>query len=218
MIAKLLDLISQLTVLLLEIIHELGYLGIFIGMTIESSFFPFPSEVILIPAGALVAQGKMTLGLVFLMGLLGSLTGALINFFLAMYLGRTTIDLLVSKYKRILFLNKEKIKQSDDYFKKHGEITTFVGRFIPVIRQLISLPAGFSRMNLFKFCLFTSLGAGAWVVILIYLGILFGNNAGLIQENLHLITSIILLLMGIVGIAYVLLNKKLKRKIIPNKI
>jgi membrane protein DedA with SNARE-associated domain len=212
------ELITQLTVTLLSIINELGYLGIFIGMTIESSFFPFPSEVILIPAGALIAQGKMTIGAVFIAGLLGSLTGALINFFLAMYLGRTTIDFLVSKYKRILFLNKEKIKQSDDYFRKHGEITTFVGRFIPVIRQLISLPAGFSRMNLFKFCLFTSLGAGAWVAILIYLGILFGNNATLIQENLHIITAIVLLLMGIVGILYILLNRKLKKKIVDEAI
>lgn len=212
------ELITQLTALLLSIINELGYLGIFIGMTIESSFFPFPSEVILIPAGALVAQGKMTLWIVFVAGLLGSLTGALINFFLAMYLGRTTIDILISKYKRILFLNHEKIKQSDDYFRKHGEITTFVGRFIPVIRQLISLPAGFSRMNLFKFCLFTSLGAGAWVAILIYLGILFGNNAILIQENLHIITMIVLLLAGIVGVLYVLLNRKLKRKLVDNPI
>ncbi|MEN7981892.1 MAG: DedA family protein [Nanoarchaeota archaeon] len=218
MISKLIELVSQLTILLLEIINELGYIGIFIGMTIESSFFPFPSEVILIPAGALIAQGKMTFGLVFIAGLLGSLAGALINFFLAMYLGRTTIDLLVSKYKKILFLNKEKIKQSDNYFKKHGEITTFVGRFIPVIRQLISLPAGFSRMNLFKFCLFTSLGAGAWVAILIYLGYLFGNNAILIQENLHIIMFILLIVVGIISILYILLNRKLKRKIIPNNL
>lgn len=208
------ELITSLTVTLLSIINELGYFGIFIGMTIESSFFPFPSEVILIPAGALIAQGKMTFGLVFISGLLGSLAGALINFFLAMYLGRTTIDMLVSKYKKILFLNEEKIKQSDDYFKKHGEITTFVGRFIPVIRQLISIPAGFSRMNLFKFCLFTSLGAGAWVAILIYIGILFGNNADLIHSNLRIILFIVLILVGIISILYILLNRKLKRKIV----
>ncbi len=210
------ELIHQLTILLLNIINELGYLGIFIGMTIESSFFPFPSEIILIPAGALIAQGKMTLGAVFIAGLFGSLAGALINFFLAMYLGRTTIDMLVSKYKRILFLNQEKINQSDNYFRKHGEITTFVGRFIPVIRQLISLPAGFSRMNLFKFCLFTSLGAGAWVMILIYLGYLFGNNATLIQENMRVILFMLLIIVGIITIIYILLNRKLKRKIIPN--
>jgi len=214
MISQLTELISQMTVLLLSIINQLGYFGIFVGMTIESSFFPFPSEVILIPAGALVAQGKMTLWIVFVMGLLGSLTGALINFFLAMYLGRTTIDLLISKYKHILFLNHEKIKQSDDYFRKHGEITTFIGRFIPVIRQLISLPAGFSRMNLFKFCLFTSLGAGAWVMILIYIGYLFGNNAALIQENMHIVLFILLILSGVIAIIYTLLNRRHKRRLI----
>lgn len=210
------EILTQLITTLLSIINELGYIGIFIGMTIESSFFPFPSEIILIPAGALVAQGKMTFLFVFVAGLLGSLAGALINYFLAMFLGRTTIDFLVSKYKHILFLNKEKIKQSDDYFNKHGEITTFIGRFIPVIRQLISLPAGFSRMNLFKFCIFTSLGAGAWVTILIYLGYLFGNNASLIQENLHTITIIIILISGIIALTYILLNRKLKKKLIPN--
>lgn len=217
MISQLTTLLTQLTTLLLEIINQLGYLGIFIGMTIESSFFPFPSEIIMIPAGALVAQGKMNLGIVFAMGLLGSLTGALINFFLAMYLGRTTIDFLVSKYKRILFLDKEKIKMSDAYFKKHGEITTFIGRFIPVIRQLISLPAGFSKMNLFKFCLFTSLGAGAWVAILIYIGYLVGNNAALIEQNMHIVLVILLILAGIISIIYILLNRKLKRKLLDGR-
>lgn len=202
------DLITQLTVTLLSIINELGYLGIYIGMTIESSFFPFPSEVILIPAGTLIAQGKMTFWMVFISGLFGSLTGALINFFLAMYLGRTTIDFLVSKYKRILFLNAEKINQSDKYFQKHGEITTFIGRLIPGIRQLISLPAGFSRMNLFKFCLFTSLGAGTWTLILIYLGYLFGNNATLIQENLHIITILVLATAGVIILSYIWKHKK----------
>ncbi len=217
MISQLTNLLTQLTALLLAIINQLGYFGIFVGMTIESSFFPFPSEIIMIPAGALVAQGKMNLGIVFAMGLLGSLTGALINFFLAMCLGRTTIDFLVSKYKRILFLDKEKIKMSDVYFQKHGEITTFIGRFIPVIRQLISLPAGFSRMNLFKFCLFTSLGAGAWVAILIYIGYLVGNNAALIEQNMHIVLIILLILAGIISIIYILLNRRLKRKLLDGR-
>ena len=104
---------------LIAVIKELGYLGIFIGMTIESSFIPFPSEIILIPAGALVAKGEMAFLFVFLAGLFGSLAGALINFFLALLLGRTAVDFLVSKYGKILFINKEKLKKSDDYFRKY---------------------------------------------------------------------------------------------------
>lgn len=208
------ELFSNLIAIVISIIRELGYFGIFIGMTIESSFFPFPSEIILIPAGALVAKGEMAFSLVFLAGLFGSLAGALINFFLALFLGRTTIDLLVEKYKKILFINKEKVKKADDYFKKHGEITTFIGRLIPVIRQLISLPAGFSRMNLFKFCLFTSLGAGLWALILIYIGIIFGNNMEWINGNMNIIVMILLLFSFIILIIYLLWNKRrLKRKI-----
>ena len=160
---------SQIVDGLFAIIANFGYLGIFIGMTIESSFFPFPSEVIMIPAGALIASGQMTFFWVFFAGLLGSLVGALINFFLAFFLGRKTINFLILKYGKFFLLGKKGLERSDDYFKNHGEITTFIGRLIPVVRQLISLPAGFSKMNLFKFCLFTSLGAGIWIAILIYL-------------------------------------------------
>ncbi|MAH03833.1 DedA family protein [Candidatus Pacearchaeota archaeon] len=202
------DLFYQIIVIILSIIKGLGYFGIFVGMVIESSFFPFPSEIILIPAGALIASGEMSFILVFLAGLLGSLVGALINFFLALYLGRTSIDLLISKYGKILFINKEKLKKSDNYFKKHGEITTFVGRLIPVIRQLISLPAGFSKMNIYKFILFTSLGAGIWTLILIYVGYFFGNNSAWISTNMSLITLILLLFSLIVLIIYILLKKK----------
>jgi len=205
------SIINPVVAFVLSLVSQLGYLGIFIGMVIESSFFPFPSEIILIPAGTLVAQGELSLGLVFLMGLLGSLAGALINFFLALILGRKTIDLLLSKYGKILFLNKEKLIKSDTYFQKHGEVTTFVGRLIPVIRQLISLPAGFSKMNLFKFCLFTSLGAGLWSLILISIGYFFGANSIWFSQNTDLITLSILLFVVIIIIVYVLYNKKNKR-------
>ncbi len=201
------ELISKTTNYLLSIISNLGYFGVFIGMTIESSFIPFPSEIILIPAGVLVAKGEMSFMLVFLAGLFGSLTVALINYFLALYLGRTTINLLVSKYKRVLFINKEKLKKTDNFFKKYGSITTFTGRLIPVIRQLISLPAGFARMNLFKFCLFTSLGAGIWALILIFVGIFAGNNSAWINQNMTLITLILISLSLIIILIYMLKKK-----------
>ena len=203
-----LNLFAQLIAILLSIINELGYLGIFIGMTIESSFFPFPSEIILIPAGALVAQGKMSFLFVFIAGLLGSLVGALINYFLALFLGRTAVDLLVDKYGKFLFINETKIKKSDTYFKKNGEVTTFVGRLIPVVRQLISLPAGFSKMNLNKFVLFTALGAGIWSFILIYVGFLFGANAVWINTNMKIVSLIVASCAVIILIIYILINKR----------
>ena len=106
------NLLSNIVNFLLSTISEIGYMGIFLGMTIESSFFPFPSELILIPAGALVASGEMSFFLVFLAGVLGSLTGALINYFLALFLGRTAVDLLVSKHGKFLFIDKQRIKKA----------------------------------------------------------------------------------------------------------
>lgn len=198
------ELFNNLINFILNLINELGYFGIFIGMTIESSFFPFPSEVILIPAGVLIAQGKMAFIIVFIAGILGSLAGAIINYFLALFLGRITIDLLVDKYGKFLFLTKNKLHKTDVYFEKHGEITTFVGRLIFIVRQLISLPAGFARMNFFKFLLYTFLGSGIWALILILIGYLFGNAEGIIFQ---MITGILLMLGLIISVIYYLKSK-----------
>ena len=208
MIESIYQIIFQLTAQIVEIIRNLGYTGIFIGMTIESSFFPFPSEIILIPAGALVAKNEMSFLMVFLAGVLGSLTGALINYFIASVLGRNAVEFLISRYGKFLFITKDSLKKSDEYFKKHGEITTFIGRLIPGVRQLISLPAGFSRMNLFKFCTFTVLGAGIWSIILISLGYLFGNNVELIKEKTDTLMPVILLFSLIILVIYLFVNKR----------
>ena len=153
----------------------------------------------------LIAKGEMVFSLVFFAGLLGSLTGALINFFIALSLGRRAVAFFVDKYGKFLFITKEKIRKSDNYFKKHGEVTTFVGRLIPGVRQLISLPAGFSKMNLFKFSLFTALGAGLWTASLIYIGYFFGNNVELVKRNIMLI---LLFFSLIVIIIYLLLKRR----------
>ena len=194
---------------ILTIIKSASYIGIFIGMVIESSFFPFPSEIILIPAGALVARGEMNFFLVIIAGISGSLLGAWINYFIALFIGRTTVDLFIDKYGKFIFITKDKMKKTDDYFEKHGEITTFIGRLIFVIRQLISLPAGFARMNFWKFSLYTALGAGIWTLILVTTGYFLGSSA--INTGVKIIT-LLLFIASIIIIAIYLLIKKSRKK------
>jgi len=206
------EIFNQFVNYLVLVIGKLGYLGIFIGMTIESSFFPFPSEVVLIPAGILIYQGQMSFILVLIASLAGSLVGAFINYFLALYLGRALVENLVVRYGKVVLLNKDKLEKADKYFEKHGDITTFVGRLIPVIRQLISLPAGFSKMNKLKFAVYTALGAGIWSTILIFMGYLFGNNIGIINKNLHLITILVLVICLFLIIFYLALKRRKNKK------
>jgi membrane protein DedA with SNARE-associated domain len=205
-------LFSSVAEWVLSIIKGSGYLGIFIGMTIESSFFPFPSEVVLIPAGVLVSRGEMVFSLVFFAALLGSLLGALINYYLAFFLGRATVDLLISKHGRKFFIKKESLDRTDNFFNKYGGITTFTGRLIPVIRQLISLPAGFARMNIAKFCLFTGLGAGIWATILIFIGYFFNENLEWVNSNLNILSFILVLFSMIILLIYFLVKTKKRTK------
>ncbi|MCX8159022.1 MAG: DedA family protein [Candidatus Pacearchaeota archaeon] len=202
------QILMQFSSFLLLAIGTTGYLGIFILMAIESSFIPFPSEIVMIPAGYLVFKGQMSFFLVFFFGVLGSLTGALINYLIALSLGRKLTEKLINKYGKFMFINKEGLVKADRFFLNHGEITTFIGRLIPVIRQLISLPAGFSKMVLSRFIIFTSIGASIWVAILIYVGYLFGENQELIKQNLHLITIWLILISTIILLIYIIFKIK----------
>jgi len=204
----LLEVFNQIVDFLLVFSLKIGYIGTFIWMTIESSFIPWPSEVLLIPQGALVAQGSLSFWGVLLAAILGSLLGAFINYYLALHLGRRVVNHLVSKYGKILFLTKESLMKSEKYFESHGSITTFVGRLIPAVRQLISLPAGFARMNIFKFSVYTALGAGIWSAILIYLGYLFGNNRSLIEDNITTITIWAVVACIALVLIYVLIKRR----------
>lgn len=194
-----------------ELMSSLGYVGIFMLMAIESSFVPFPSELVLIPAGILIKRGYMNFFIVLLASVLGSLAGALLNYYLAYFLGRKSVNALIKRYGKILFLDEMSLAKTDAFFKNHGEITNFIGRLIPLIRQLISLPAGFARMNIFKFSFYTVLGATIWSFILIMLGYWFEDNIELIHENLYYITLLLILLSLIIVIIYVINLKRRRR-------
>lgn len=164
------ELLGSIINMIVEIVGTLGYVGIFIMMFLESSFFPFPSEVVMIPAGYLVFKGEMNAIIAVLCGIGGSLAGALFNYYLALKLGR---EFLI-RYGKYVFFTEETMQKVETFFIKHGPISTFVGRLITIVRQYISLPAGLARMNLTKFCIYTSLGAGIWVVILTFIGYYVG--------------------------------------------
>ncbi|MGC9323732.1 MAG: DedA family protein [Desulfomonilia bacterium] len=184
---------------LVETIGRLGYPGIIALMFLESSFFPFPSEVVVPPAGFLAAHGDMNMVLVIACAIFGSLLGALFNYWLALWLGRP----FLLRYGRYLFLPQGRFNKVEKFFIDHGEISTFTCRLIPGIRQYISFPAGLARMDLFKFCLFTALGAGIWVFILAYIGYFVGNNMDLVRQYSHQATIGLLLFIAILVIVYV---------------
>jgi membrane protein DedA with SNARE-associated domain len=192
---------------IVELVEQLGYLGIFIMMFLESTFFPFPSEVAMIPAGFLASKGDMNLILAIVIGTMGSLTGALFNYYLARKYGRKG----VLKFGKYFFFTEEKLQKMETFFVNHGSFSTFVARLIPGVRQLVSLPAGLSKMPIGKFALHTTLGAGLWVIVLALLGYFLGENEELIHEYLH---QIVLVTLGLIAIAsgiYIFMNKRIKK-------
>lgn len=153
-------------------VNNASYLFVFIFMTIESSFIPFPSEVVVPPAAYLAMQrGDMNIFLVVLAATAGALCGALINYILALLIGRPLVySFANSRFGHACLIDQSKVQKAEQYFDKHGAISTFIGRLIPAVRQLISIPAGIAKMNIGVFCLFTVLGAMVWNIILAGLG------------------------------------------------
>ena len=196
---------------LVNTVGKLGYAGVVLLMALESSFVPFPSEVVVPPAGYLASKGEMNLFLVILAGTVGSILGALLNYWIASRFGR---DFLL-KYSKYFFIDKEKFDKFEVFFNTHGEITTFVGRLIPVIRQYISFPAGLVRMDLKKFIFYTGLGAAIWCTILAYVGYFVGNNINIIKENVdHIMIFVFPALFLLVALYVVRYNLKKRRETI----
>lgn len=205
-----------------DILHwydaHMNYWAVAALMTVESSFIPFPSEVVIPPAVYVAcnpeSKGGMNVWMVVLFGTIGALFGALINYFLSLWLGRPIIYAFArSKVGRMLQLSEEKVQRAESYFNDHGNVSTLVGRFIPVIRQLISIPAGLSRMNLGSFCLFTTLGALAWNLILALFGWLAYKAADpTVIEKYSKQLSVIIIVAFVVVVGFLVVRHFVKKR------
>ncbi|MCR4660205.1 MAG: DedA family protein [Bacteroidales bacterium] len=197
---------------------NMNYTAVGVLMTVESSFIPFPSEVVIPPAVYVASnpesEGGMKIWLVVLFGTLGALLGALINYWLSRWLGRPIIYAFArSRVGRLLQLSPEKLERAETYFNDHGNVSTLVGRFIPVIRQLISIPAGLSKMPMGPFVFFTFLGALAWNCILALLGWVAYRAADpsvIVKYSREL--SIIIVVVAAVAVAFLIVRGIIKKR------
>ena len=191
---------------------NLNYFTLTVLMTIESSFIPFPSEIVVPPAAWKAAQGELNLFLVILFSTLGALIGALVNYFLAISLGRLVIYKLVdTRFAHFLLLDREKVEKAEQYFVKHGNSSTLIGRLVPGIRQIISIPAGLAKMKIGSFIAYTAIGAGIWNIILAVIGYFLYSQKELFDKYFHEL-SIILLVLGCLFVAYLVYSGLRKRK------
>lgn len=193
--------------------QNMNYATITILMTVESSFIPFPSEIVVPPAAYIASQpgSHLNIYMVVLFATIGALLGALINYYGAIYLGRPIVYKFArSRFGHLLLLSEEKILKAEVYFNRRGRISTFVGRLIPGIRQLISIPAGLARMNLASFLFYTFIGAGIWNAILAFVGYVAQGQQELINEYSHELSYIFLGLVALF-IGYVVIKQVVKK-------
>lgn len=196
--------VEQLIQWLLETMRELGYAGIVVLMAVESSVLPVPSELIMPPAGYWVAKGEMNAIWVVASGVVGSILGALANYAVAHWLGRA----FVRRYGKYVLVTERALQRTERYFAAHGEISTLVGRLLPVVRHLISIPAGIARMSLPRFVTFTGLGALAWCALLTGVGYVIGRNEAVLENeqvrrHLHTVLNYLLPALAIVVAGYI---------------
>jgi membrane protein DedA with SNARE-associated domain len=205
--------LADLFTWLIETVSTLGYPGIVLLMAIESSFIPLPSELVMPPAGYLAAKGRMDPTLVLLAGTVGSILGALVNYWLAVRIGEPVLR----RFGKYVLISNKALDKTEAYFLRHGEISTFVGRLLPVIRHLISSPAGMARMNLPRFVLFTGLGAGIWCAILTYIGWLVGTHEDQLRTTAYaalahdVLIKYVLPAAALLVIVYVIWNRRRRK-------
>ncbi|MFP4482687.1 MAG: DedA family protein [Thermovirgaceae bacterium] len=186
----------------------MGYPGVIALMFLESSFFPFPSEVVVPPAGYLAATGQMNLLLVVASGIAGSILGALFNYWISLKYGRPFFQ----RWGKYFFVGGKTLDKAELFFKKHGHISTFIGRLIPGVRQLISLPAGVARMRMDLFLLYTAVGSGIWVTVLAVIGYWVGNNRELVMGYLDRATMWMVTGCILLAVFYVIRHRRKTRR------
>jgi len=210
MIAGLIDWVLAVT-------QGLGYFGVGILMAVESSFLPLPSEIVIPPAAYLASQGKMDLFLIIIAGVIGSVLGATINYFISLSLGRLVIyKLAATRVARLFLITPDKIARSEKYFLSNSRSATFFGRLIPVVRHLISIPAGFCKMPFGEFIFFTALGAAIWVSILAALGYFVGANQALLTSYYQEVYWA-LAVLGVVYLFFKIRKYRHKRRMVKGK-
>ena len=191
---------------------NINYFTITLLMMIESSFIPFPSEVVVPVAAWKASQGELNIYLVIFFSTLGALIGAFINYFLALTLGRTLVYKFAdTRFAHFCLIDKEKVEKAEAYFVKNGNTSTFVGRLIPGIRQLISIPAGLAKMNLISFTIYTTLGALIWNIILAVVGYIAHGQMDIIKQYSSEL-SYVLLILGVLFVAYLIYSGTKKKK------
>lgn len=190
------DALSYIGHIAITTISALGYFGVFILMAMESMIFPIPSELVMPFAGFLAGQGRFSFALVILFSSLGSLFGSLISYYIGKYGGNK----IVVKYGRFFFLDVSDLKKTEKWFSKKGEKTILFSRFIPVVRHLISIPAGIGKMDLKKFCVYTVIGATIWNTFLAYLGYMLGANWEKVEHYVEFVKiPLVILIIALAG-------------------
>lgn len=188
---------------------NLNYFTVFLLMTVESSFIPFPSEVVIPFAAYKAAEGNLNIFLVVLAGTAGALAGAVINYYLAKYLGRPLVYKFAgSTMGRILLLSKEKVEHAEEYFIRNGKSSTFIGRLVPAVRQLISIPAGLARMSMRDFIIYTAAGAGIWNIILAVIGYYIYD----LRDNIFPYLDDILIAVGVIFVGYLVIKGVVQKR------
>jgi len=200
-------LIEYVSNLAINLIENLGYWGVFIGMTLESACIPLPSEIIMPLSGFVAYEGKMTLLGITIVGALGNLFGSLIAYFVGLKAGRPVLE----KYGKYILITHKNLEMADRWFEKYGDEAVFISRLLPIIRTFISLPAGIARMDLKKFIIYTFLGSLPWTFALGYVGFILGPNWNIIRSYFHIL-DIIIIIGIIVLISYLIYKYKIRSK------